>query len=161
MLRASGIGALALALSAGPALATAPTSDPKPPVGVFSLAQSRYLESCGGCHGLQGRSWDPDVPRLQGVVGGFMCSAEARDYVVRLPNVAFAKQDNEALAKLLNFMMFTLGADSLPSGARPYTATEVAALRRQPLKNKDVIRLRGEVLATCDSPAGGSASAAR
>ncbi len=152
----------ALALATGPALAAAPT----PAVGVFSLAQSRYLESCGGCHGLQGRSWDPDVPRLESVVGQFLCSAEARDYVVRLPNVAFANQDNEALTKLLNFVMFTLGGDSVPAGARPYTTEEVAALRRQPLKNKDVIRIRGELLGTektaCNRvPAAGSASRTR
>lgn len=152
MARAFGLAAAALALAAGPVLAAAP----KPAPGVFPFAQARYLESCGGCHGLQGRSWDPDVPRLDGVVGQFLCSAEARDYVVRLPNVAFARQDDAALTQLLNFVMFTLGGDSVPAGAQPYTVDEVAALRRQPLKNKDVRRLRGDVLSVVMPACGGA-----
>jgi len=155
-MRAFGLGAAALALAAGPVLAAAPMA---PVPGVFSFAQARYLESCGGCHGLQGRSWDPDVPRLESVVGQFLCSAAARDYVVRLPNVAFARQDDAALTELLNFVMFTLGGDSVPAGARPYTVDEVAALRRQPLKNRDVLRLRGEVLGAVAADCGGVAAA--
>src|SRR5580704_13924569 len=40
----------------------------------FSVGQSHYLESCGGCHGLLGVSSNQHVPPLKDVVGTFLCT---------------------------------------------------------------------------------------
>ncbi len=80
-------------------------------------------------------------------MGRFLCSKAGREYIVRLPNVAFAAVDDRTLAELLNFMVFRLGGASTPPGARPYTASEVGRLRREPLKNQSLEKLRGAVLA--------------
>lgn len=109
--------------------------------------QAHYYEGCGGCHGLNGISARREVPVLRDSVGAFLCSAEGRRYIVRLPNVAFANMDNRTLAATMNFVVFELGRGSVPSGAKPYTAQEVAGLRRIPLKNQPLARLRAEVLA--------------
>jgi len=110
--------------------------------------------ACGGCHGLLGVSAKREVPALRDRVGAFLCSREGREYVVRLPNIAFAGMDDEALAGTLNFMMFSLGGTSLPKadGAfmKAYTASEVGALRKSPLKARDVYRLRDIALSTAE-----------
>jgi len=97
--------------------------------GLLTHAQSAYLESCGGCHGLQGVSARDIVPDLRDRVGYWMCTTEGREYIVKLPNVAFADRSDQELADLLNFVVFGLGGPSVQKGAKPYTADEVRALR--------------------------------
>ena len=113
--------------------------------------QLSYSRSCGGCHGLMGVSAKDEVPDLRNRVGIFLCSSKGRDYVVRLPNVAFAAMDDETLAGALNFMMFDLGGPSVPSNSnrfsRPFTAQEVNRLRVRPLKARNLLQLRTEALA--------------
>ena len=80
------------------------------------------------------------------MVGRFLCTRASREYIVRLPNVAFAAVDDQTLAELLNFMVFRLGGPSTPAGAPPYTRDEVGRLRREPLKNQPLDKLRLAVL---------------
>jgi hypothetical protein len=109
--------------------------------------QAHYYEGCGGCHGLDGISARREIPVLRDSVGAFLCSPEGRDYIVRLPNVAFANMDDRTLAATMNFVVFELGRGSVPAGARPYTAEEVGSLRRMPLKNQPLAQMRAAVLA--------------
>ena len=130
------------------ALMAAATGAPPPlPVG-----QNHYSQSCGGCHGLRGVSARPDIPVLRDRVGLFLCSREGREYVVRLPNVAFAAMDDATLAAALNFMMFALGGRSVPGGieARAFSTAEVRTLRARPLKAGNLVALRDEALAHGD-----------
>ena len=120
--------------------------------------QAHYYEGCGGCHGLDGVSARREIPVLRDSVGAFLCSAEGRRYIVRLPNVAFAHMDDRTLADTMNFVVFELGRGSVPAGARPYSAEEVGSLRRMPLKNQPLARLRAEVLAQGAAPCRASAA---
>lgn len=117
----------------------------------LSSGQSHYLESCGGCHGIQGVSTPRYVPELRGSVGRFLCSGAGRQYLVRLPNVAFAAVDDQALTDLLNFMVFQLGGASTPAAAKPYSRVEVAQLRRKPFKSQSLQHLRTAALAETNS----------
>jgi hypothetical protein len=110
-------------------------------------AQSGYLESCGGCHGIQGTASKKDVPQLRSEVGRFLCTAAGREYIVRLPNVAFADMSDRLLADVMNFVVFDLGGASAPRGAAAYSVAEVAGLRRRPLKNAPLARMRANILA--------------
>ena len=114
--------------------------------GQFTLGQSRYYEFCGGCHGLSGVSARQHIPVLKGEVGRFLCTAEGRKYIARLPNVAFAPMDDQTLAETMNFMVFTLGESSAPKGAAPYTAREIGQLRKSPLKATDLMSMRRHIL---------------
>jgi hypothetical protein len=105
------------------------------------------MEGCGGCHGILGSSWKKDIPELRGEVGRFLCTTAGREYLVRLPNVAFADMDDRLLADVMNYVVFDLGGSSAPANAVPYTAREVAALRRMPLKNTQLARMRESILA--------------
>lgn len=101
----------------------------------FSTAQSDYVEYCGGCHGIQGRSAPAPIPELRERVGWFLCTPEGREYLIRLPNVSHVPlADNDEVASLMNFVVFGLGGASAPSGARPFDAAEVQQLRARALK---------------------------
>ncbi|MET0658896.1 MAG: hypothetical protein ABW110_12140 [Steroidobacteraceae bacterium] len=127
---------------AGVALAGATTSN----ADSITPAQASYLEGCGGCHGIHGSSARDEVPELRDAVGWFLCTQRGREYIVRLPNVAFANADDELLAQLMNFVVFDLGGPSVPSNATPYSAQEVGVLRKQALKNMPLAQMRAEIL---------------
>lgn len=112
---------------------------------VFS-PRTNYLENCGGCHGLEGHSTSALVPDLRDRAGFFLCDAESRTFMAQLPNIAFAALSNRALAALLNYVALGLGGPSAPTGARPYTAAEVARLRRSPLTTTNLIALRRKIV---------------
>ncbi len=121
-------------------------------------AQSDYVEHCGGCHGIHGDAAPADLPTLKGRVGWFACLPEGRSYLVRLPNVSRSRiTDNEQLADLLNFMMFGLGAASVPAGTKPFTADEVARERASPFTSVSLVQTRAvlveRLIRQCGAPA--------
>ena len=107
-----------------------------------------YLLNCGGCHGLDGVSNSRIVPDLKGQVGYFFNLPEGRRYLARLPNVAFSQTTDRELATLLNYAVFTLGGDSVPKGAKPYSAAEVGSLRKQPLNEAALFQYRQTLVDT-------------
>lgn len=134
------------------------TLAPPPYPREMNLAQSNYVEHCGGCHGIQGDAAPADLPTLRGRVGWFMCTPEARAYLIHLPNVARSRiTDNDDLADLLNFMVFGLGGASTPKDARPFTGAEVARERAFPLTAVSLVRTRAALVSTlvkrCGAPA--------
>jgi hypothetical protein len=131
---------LSLCASALPALAA-------PTLPELTGPQSDYVEHCSGCHGMQGNSAPADIPVLRDRVGYFMCTREGRDYLIRLPNVAYsAIGDNQELADMMNFVVFGLGGASAPKGTKPFTAVEVARLRGRALATQSLIAARAEVV---------------
>jgi len=128
------------------------------PAPKLTLAQSNYIEYCAGCHGIQGNSAPARVPRLRGRVGYFLCAPGGRDYLIRLPNVSHAAlPDPEDLAELMNFVIFSLGQESTPSGTRPYSGAEVERLRHSPLRSgESLLRVRAALVAgaikSCNAP---------
>ncbi|WP_133175378.1 cytochrome C [Sphingomonas oleivorans] len=114
----------------------------------LSEAQSDYVEYCAGCHGMQGSSAPSRVPELRDRVGHFLCTREGRAYLIRLPNVAHAPiRDDAQLARLMNFVVFALGGKSAPSDALPYSGSEVAAMRKNALKQTALVNLRRRIVA--------------
>lgn len=121
-------------------------------------ARSDFVEHCAGCHGVQGSSAPAKLPELQGRVGWFMCTPASRAYLIRLPNVAHARiEDNQQLADMMNFVVFVLGKDSAPAGTRPFTASEVAYERQFALTSVSLKAERArhaqEAIRTCHAPA--------
>jgi hypothetical protein len=114
----------------------------------FTASQRAYVLSCGGCHGLDGVSNAKLVPELHDQVGWFLQLPQGRDYLVRLPNVAFSMVADQELADLLNYMVFHIGGASVPAAAKPYTAAEVARLRKQPLTEVSLIAYRQQLVDT-------------
>jgi hypothetical protein len=143
---AAGAALLAALFATRLALAADDKASPAQPA-EMTTAQSDYIEHCGGCHGLQGSSAPADIPVLRERVGYFMCLAEGREYLIRLPNVAHATiTDNDELAEMMNFVVFGLGGHSAPAGARPFTGDEVAALRQHPLGGRSLVDTRAALV---------------
>ena len=135
-----GIAAAVLLLSVG-------TAQAEPELPHLTTPQSDYVEHCSGCHGMQGNSAPAEIPVLRDRIGYFMCTPEGRDYLIRLPNVSYsAITDNQELADMMNFIVFGLGGKSAPKNAKPFTATEVARLRRDPLATTSLVAARERVV---------------
>jgi len=125
----------------------AANADAAPALPELTAPQSDYVEHCSGCHGMQGNSAPAEIPVLRDRVGYFMCTREGRDYLIRLPNVAYsAITDNQELADMMNFVVFGLGGHSTPRNAKPFTAVEVAKLRTRALTTQSLIAARAEVV---------------
>jgi len=127
--RGAAAALLASLLQLSSAVADVPAPNSSPDIPAINHTVSNYLQSCGGCHGIQGRSAIGLVPQLRDRVGWFLCTSEGRDFIVQLPDVAFAGVSDQELADILNFMMFDLGGASTPKSAKPYSASEVKQLR--------------------------------
>lgn len=133
----SGIASLILAVAAATApLASAAggAAEDRLTIPRLDRAAELYSRNCQGCHGHTGVSVD-EVPDLRDRIGWFLHTPEGRDYVVRVPGVAFALVDDEALALTLNWMLETFSARQLPKGWSAFTAEEVGRLRRRPVAN--------------------------
>lgn len=113
----------------------------------IALVQSTYLMRCGGCHGIEGRSVPGLVPDLADQVGLFTCTTEGRDYMLRVPNVAMSRiDDDRLLAAVMNFVIFRLGGASTPQGTQPVTPEQVRLARAHPIDSTDLEALRAGVL---------------
>ena len=96
-----------------------------------------YLLNCAGCHRTDA-SGSEAVPPLT-TLAPFVGTSDGRSYLVRVPGVAQAPLSDERLAALLNWALVEF------SGARdfaPYSASEVALLRVEPLRAPRVERER-------------------
>jgi hypothetical protein len=111
-------------------------------------AQVAYLTSCGGCHGIEGKSAPGAVPTLRGLAGTFLCTRQGRDFIIRLPDVALTPLSDRALTEVMNFVVFDLGSPVAAGGrAERYTVAEVARLRRHPLTDTGLTAYRNRVVA--------------
>lgn len=138
-----------IVLAAGVAFATAAGSSGADAPGITELteAQSTYLERCGGCHGIQGRSAPGEVPTLRGQVSYFLCLPETRAYLVRLPSVASSPIPDDELAELMNFVVFDLGGrPEARATFSSFTANEVRELRKHPLNEVSLAGYRAELV---------------
>lgn len=123
------LGAVAIAASRGAA-------DPAPLAGVPNPAQAKidYIVKCQGCHRPDGSGNAVNTPPLTGEVARFLQVEGGREFLGRVPGVATTDLDNQRLAQLLNWTLYRYDPGNIPAGFKPYTATEIAALRKQPLR---------------------------
>lgn len=92
-------------------------------------AAQTYATNCQGCHGDLGSS-AKEIPTLVGRVGYFARLPEGRRYLVQVPNVALNPSSDADIAAVLNWVLMTYSRAQLPGQFRPYTAQEVAELRK-------------------------------
>ena len=104
-------------------------------------AELDYAVTCQGCHLGDGTGTDT-VPRLAGSVARFLRVPGGREYVARVPGVAQAPLDDAATAAVLNWMLRRFDAEHLPADFVPYSAAEIAPLRRSPLIDVQTARRR-------------------
>jgi mono/diheme cytochrome c family protein len=92
-----------------------------------------YVLNCMGCHGTEAQGIPGKVPPLANALSRFMRSPEGRNYVLRVPGAASSALSDEQLAAVLNWLAVTYDSSATANQPAPFTSTEVAAVRHQPL----------------------------
>jgi hypothetical protein len=95
---------------------------------------------CQGCHGADGSGAPGIVPDLRRQVGRFLQVPGGREYLVRVPGSARSPLGDAPLAEVLNWMLRRFGPADVLAGFVPYSAEEVARLRRTPLLEVQSVR---------------------
>jgi len=112
--------------------------------------ENNYLLECNGCHARDGRGANDTVPSLRGEMAKFLAVAGGREFLVQVPGSAQSPLSDRELADTLNWMLAEFGPAGIARQYPPYTASEVAALREQPLVD---VRAAREALVAAFSPA--------
>jgi hypothetical protein len=92
-----------------------------------------YMMSCQGCHRDDGRGSPGNVPDLRDELGLLLSEPGGRRYLVQVPGSRNAAMDDAALAAVLNWMLPTFSAATLPVDFEPYSADEVRRFRSEPV----------------------------
>lgn len=107
----------------------------------YRLAHLDYMLHCQGCHMADGSGVEGTVPPLPGEVGKFIASPEWRDYLVQVPGASQALIDDEALARLMTWIVKRFDPENAKD-LKPYEPAEVGRLRSQPVTNPTEVRRR-------------------
>ena len=99
-------------------------------------AQYNWVMHCRGCHQMDATGSKGGAPNMKGVVAQFLHLTEGRDFLGRVPGVAFVALPDNEVAELLNWMVQRFDAIHIPKGFVPYSTKEVSQLRQQPLISK-------------------------
>ena len=99
-----------------------------------------YMLQCQGCHLADGSGKPGAVPALAGSVGRFLTVAGGREYLVRVPGSSQSPLSDAELAELLNWMVRRFGPPEVAADFKPYSAGEVARVRRPPLTDVESVR---------------------
>lgn len=98
--------------------------------GAEDRARLQYLQHCSGCHLPDGKgSPDFGIPSMRGMLGKFLQVPGGRAFIVQVPGVMNSALGDADIAKLMNWLLPVVSAETLPAGFQPYTAQEIARLR--------------------------------
>lgn len=125
-----------LTVAAALAVAAATAQTPYPGVPDAHRAWQNYALNCQGCHRADGAGDGETAPALAGHVAVFTHLPGGREYLGRVPGAATAPVSDADLAELLNWALWRFDAGHMAADFKPYTAQEVAGLRRHPLRTE-------------------------
>ncbi len=127
---------LLLAAMMALAASAAAQGAPAPMTGVDNPGQAHidYILKCQGCHQPEGGGDIAHTPPLNGEVARFLQVPGGREFLARVPGVASVDLNDARLAQLLNWTLQRFDPNNLPADFEPYSAGEIAQLRRQPLR---------------------------
>lgn len=108
-------------------------------------AKSLYQLHCQGCHLPAGEGFPAnDIPRLTDHIGYFTWLEDGRQYLVQVPGAAGSPVDDEDLAEITNWMIYTFNPDAVSDDFSPYSGEEIATLRHG--WQGDVVKRRNELI---------------
>ena len=97
------------------------------------LARQNYILNCQGCHLPDGSGSEGNVPKMNDFVGYFLHVPGGREFIVQVPGAAGAPISDQELADVMNWMLLNFSKNELPDQFIPYSAEEIAKLRKEPL----------------------------
>ena len=101
-----------------------------------------YMIHCMGCHLADGSGAPPQVPDVRGEMGRLLAADGGREYLVQIPGAATSPISDRELAAVINYMLQTFNAATLPAAFAPFTEDEVKRLRPQWLNDPEPVRKR-------------------
>lgn len=116
-------------------------------------AAYNWTMHCQGCHGVDATGSQGGAPNMVGLASQFLHSKKGRDYLARVPGVAFVELPDDQVAELLNWMLQTYDREHMPDNFNPYDAEELNRLRKRPLISRAFSerQIILEALSTSDS----------
>jgi cytochrome c553 len=108
-------------------------------------AWQNWTLNCQGCHRPDGTGSAGTTPSVAGTVAKFLSMPQGREYLTRVPGVATAPLSDADLSEVLNWMLWRFDRQDLPADFVPFSAGEVAGLRRRPLR-LEASHMRRELL---------------
>ncbi|WP_235528859.1 MULTISPECIES: cytochrome c [unclassified Phenylobacterium] len=97
-------------------------------------ARVDYMLKCQGCHQPDGAGNPANTPPLRNHVARFLSVTGGREFLVQVPGVASTDLSDDRLAEVLNWSLLQFDAANVPQSFKPYSSTEVGALRKRPLR---------------------------
>ncbi|MXW46557.1 MAG: hypothetical protein F4109_12700 [Gammaproteobacteria bacterium] len=130
-------------------------SEPPDPENAPALsgAELNWTMSCRGCHGTNAEGTEGGAPNMAGQVSRFLKVEGGRQYLVRVPGVAFASLSDAEVAELMNWMLWKFDKENIPDSFSPYDEKEVGRLREKPLLTS-VAEVRRELILKIDDTPG-------
>ncbi len=96
-------------------------------------AKMNYLLHCASCHQINGKGSPGNAPDLGEYPGRFAQHPDARPFLARVPGSSSAPISDQALADVLNWILYTMNKEQLRADFKAYTAAEVGRYRRSPV----------------------------
>lgn len=109
-------------------------------------ARIDYQLKCQGCHRPNGDGNGFTTPPLNNEVARFLHVAGGREFLVQVPGVAMVDLNDARLAELMNWTLYRFDAGHIPADFKPFTAEEIAELRRKPIR-LDRVKTRADLVA--------------
>lgn len=109
-------------------------------------AEFNWMMNCQGCHRADASGSNGGAPNMRGIVSKFLSVEGGREYLAKVPGVAYAPIDDQQLAELMNWLLSEYDRENIPTGFVPYSGTEVGNLRKSPLVD-DAPVMRTKLLA--------------
>jgi hypothetical protein len=95
-----------------------------------------YMLKCQGCHRPDGAGDLISNPPMTGKVAKFLGVPGGRAFLAQVPGVATVDLSDARLADVLNWTLYRFDRGNLPRTFLPYTAEEIAKLRKVPLRTE-------------------------
>lgn len=109
-------------------------------------ARQNFILKCQGCHRADAGGDARSTPAMAGMIGKFLYVKGGREFLIRVPGMSTAVLDDAQLAELANYMLYRFDPANVPVDFRPYSALEVAKLRKFPLRT-DAAKMRASLIA--------------
>ncbi len=94
-------------------------------------ARTNYIHHCLGCHLADGSGAPAKgIPSMRGTLGQFLKVPGGREYIAQVPGVMNSPLNDRDIAALMNWLLPFVAPDTTPAGTAPYTADEIARLRK-------------------------------
>jgi mono/diheme cytochrome c family protein len=94
---------------------------------------TNFMMECQGCHAIDGSGNISAIPALKNYMAKFLTVPGGREFLVQVPGAAQAPLSDAETAEVLNYLLKKFGPLEIAQQYPPYTAEEVARLRKTPL----------------------------